>query len=73
MKGEPFGADLLTASSAAAASLGNVGPGFGGAGPSYTFEGFDSASKLLLSTLMILGRLEIFAALVIFTPGFWRQ
>ncbi len=68
-----LGSDLLTAGSAAAVTLGNIGPGFGGVGPSNTFAGFDPGSKLLMSVLMLLGRLEVFAVLVIFTPGFWRQ
>jgi len=68
-----LGADLLTAGSAAAVTLGNIGPGFGNVGPSHTFAAFDPLSKLLMSILMILGRLEVFAVLVIFTPGFWRQ
>jgi len=68
-----LGADLMTAGSAAAVTLGNIGPGFGGVGPTHTYAAFDGVSELLMSGLMILGRLEIFAVLVIFTPGFWRN
>ena len=45
----------------------------GGAGPATTFDHFEPAAKLVTSGLMILGRLEIYTALVIVTPGFWRR
>ncbi len=66
------GTDVMTSFSAAAASLGNVGPAFGGAGPSQTFAHFDTWSKLVMELLMILGRLEIYTVLIVLTPGFWR-
>ena len=68
-----LGSDLYTGFSAAAVTLGNIGPGFGGAGPATTFDHFEPAAKLVTSGLMILGRLEIYTALVILTPGFWRR
>jgi trk system potassium uptake protein TrkH len=68
-----FGSDLVTAGSAAAVTLGNIGPGFGEAGPSHTFEPFSTPAKIVMSLLMILGRLEVFAVLVVLTPSFWRQ
>ena len=68
-----FGSDLITAASAAAVTLGNIGPGFGDAGPTHTFAPFSAPAKLVMSLLMILGRLEVFAVLVVLTPGFWRQ
>ncbi len=67
------GLDLFSAMSAVAATLGNIGPGFGAVGPSETFALFSPFSKLLLSLFMLLGRLELFTLLVIFTPGFWRE
>lgn len=45
----------------------------GEGGPSRTFSGFGSLSKVLLAPLVILGRLEVFAVRVILPPGFWRQ
>jgi trk system potassium uptake protein TrkH len=68
-----FGSDLLTGFSAAAVTLGNIGPGFGGVGPAHTYEGFAQSAKLVMAGLMLMGRLEIYAALIILTPGFWRR
>ena len=67
-----FGFDLWTAVSAAGATLGNVGPGFAGVGPSHTWQPFSDGAKLVASLWMILGRLELYTILVILTPGFWR-
>ncbi len=66
------GIDLLTAASISSASLGNVGPGFGGIGPSHTYAPLEDGVKLISAAWMILGRLEIYTVLVIFTPAFWR-
>ncbi len=68
-----FGSDLLTGFAAAAVSIGNIGPGFGGAGPANTFAHFAPGAKLTMVMLMLLGRLEIYTVLVIFTPGFWQR
>ena len=67
------GSETFTSLNAAAVSLGNIGPGLGGIGPSHTWETFTPAAKLTLAALMVLGRLEIYTALVILTPGFWRR
>ncbi len=67
------GADLISSMSAVAATLGNIGPGFGLVGPSRTFAGFGPLAKLLFSLFMLLGRLELFTLLVLITPGFWRE
>ncbi len=68
------GADLLSSMSAVAATLGNIGPGFGlVGGPSRTFANFGPSAKLLFSLLMLLGRLELFTLLVLVTPSFWRE
>lgn len=64
---------LLDCASAVAATLNNIGPGFGVLGPSSNFSGFSQPGKLLLSLLMLLGRLELFAVLVLFFPSFWRN
>ena len=64
------GLDQVTAFSAVAACLNNLGPGLGEVGANYAEIG--AGAKLLLSLAMLLGRLEVFALLVILTPGFWR-
>ena len=64
------GLDQVTAFSAVAACLNNLGPGLGAVGGNYADIG--PAAKLLLSLAMLLGRLEVFTLLVILTPGFWR-
>ena len=69
-----MGYDVLTAISAAATSLSNVGPGVTQAiGPAGTFAGFHDAALYLLSFLMLLGRLEILTVLVLLFPAFWRH
>lgn len=68
-----LGADVATAAGAAAATLGNVGPGFGAVGPTETYAGFSAASLWLLNALMLIGRLEIFTVLVLFTRTYWRS
>ncbi|TVP44115.1 MAG: TrkH family potassium uptake protein [Mongoliibacter sp.] len=67
-----MGYDILTSFGAVATSLGNVGPAIGRVGPEDNFAFFDPFSKIFLSFLMLLGRLELFTILVLFTPYFWR-
>lgn len=67
------GMDFASACGAAATCLGNVGPGLGTVGPAFTFADVPSSAKLVLSFLMILGRLELFTILVLFTPFFWKR
>lgn len=64
---------LLDCASAVAATLNNIGPGLGVLGPHSNYSGFSPQGKLLLTLLMLLGRLEVFAILVLFVPAFWRQ
>lgn len=66
------GVDLMTAFSAAFASLTNLGPGFSMVGPISNFGFLEGATKLWLSFTMIVGKLEIFAVLMLFTPAFWN-
>jgi len=68
-----LGMDLVSALSAVAATLNNVGPGFGAVGPTTTFAEVPTAGKAVLSLLMGIGRIELFAILVLFSPGFWRR
>ena len=68
------GLDFVTSISAAATSISNVGPGLGDLiGPNGNFSALPDNSKWILSFAMILGRLEIFAILVLFIPSFWRK
>ena len=68
------GLDFITSISAAATSISNVGPGLGNIiGPNGNFSLLPDVSKWILSIAMILGRLELFAILVLFLPSFWRN
>lgn len=67
------GHDMLTALSASASAVGNVGPGFGTIGPTENFSHFSDFSKYVLSSLMLLGRLEFFTILGIFHLKYWRR
>jgi trk system potassium uptake protein TrkH len=64
--------DFMSAMSAVISALMNIGPGFGAVGPSHNFAFFSDAGKWFLSWNMMVGRLEMFSALVIFYPSFWR-
>lgn len=68
-----FEPDLETSMGAVATSLGNIGPGLGTVGPAETFAHIHPAGKWFLSFLMLLGRLELFTILVLFSPTFWKQ
>ena len=68
------GLDFVTSISGAATSISNVGPGLGSTiGPSGNFANLPEFSKWILSFGMILGRLELFAILVLFLPSFWKN
>ena len=68
------GLDFITAISGAATSISNVGPGLGSIiGPNGNFSTLPDISKWILTLGMILGRLELFAILVLFLPSFWRN
>ena len=67
-----FEQPFLTAIGAVATSLGNVGPAIGEVGPVNNFSAIPEGGKVFLSFLMIVGRLELFTFLVLFTPYFWR-
>ena len=68
------GLDFITSISGAATSISNVGPGLGNLiGPNGNFSLLPDISKWILSLAMILGRLELFAILVLFLPSFWRN
>lgn len=65
--------DYVTAMSSVIASLMNIGPGFGDIGPSENFAFISDIGKWFLAWNMLVGRLEMFSALVIFYPSFWKQ
>ncbi len=68
------GLDFITSISGAATSISNVGPGLGSTiGPNGNFSLLPDSAKWILSAGMILGRLELFAVLVLFLPSFWRK
>jgi trk system potassium uptake protein TrkH len=64
---------LIDTASAVAATLNNIGPGLGVFGPTQNYAFLTPQSKILLSVLMLMGRLELFAILVLFVPSFWRS
>ncbi|HUX97108.1 MAG TPA: TrkH family potassium uptake protein [Bacteroidales bacterium] len=66
------GPDVLTSASAVAASLGNVGPGLGTVGPLHNYSHMHEITKLILSLLMIVGRVEMITIMAIFTRTFWK-
>ena len=68
-----LGMDLVTSLSAAASAIANVGPGLGDmVGPSTTFQKMPETGKWIMTAGMLVGRLEIFSVLILFTPAFWR-
>ena len=67
------GVDFITALGAVAATIGNIGPGFGMVGPVDNFLQIPYWGKWLLSWCMLLGRLEIYTLLIIVVPEFWRK
>ena len=68
------GLDFITAISGSASAISNVGPGLGSViGPDGNFSDLPTFSKLSLSFGMLLGRLELFAVLVLFFPSFWKN
>ena len=65
--------DMDSSLGAVATSLGNIGPGLGTVGPAENFYHISSAGKWFLSFLMLLGRLELFTVLVLFSRSFWKK
>jgi len=66
------GEDLVTAATAAAATLGNIGPGLEAVGPIHNYAFFDPVSKLVMVVLMWLGRLEVYSIAALVTLRFWK-
>ncbi|MBS0588525.1 potassium transporter TrkG [Nitrosomonas sp.] len=67
------GLDIITSFSAAAACINNLGPGLGDIGPATTYASLTDFQTWVCSFAMLLGRLEFFTVLAIFTPAFWRK
>ena len=68
-----IGLDFVTAISGAATSISNVGPGLGDLiGPDGNFSNLPDAALWIISAGMLLGRLELFAVLILLFPSFWR-
>lgn len=67
------GKDLITSTTAVAASLNNIGPGLGLVGPVGNYADVSVLSKLVLSVCMIVGRLEIYPIMLLFLPSFWKR
>ena len=67
------GIDVVTAMSACAATLNNIGPGFELVGATQNYGFFSVPSKLVMCLLMALGRLELYAFLALLMPRFWRE
>ena len=63
--------DLVSAATAVIASIGNIGPGFSLVGPTMNYSFFSAPAKVLLSLFMMVGRLELFTIILLFTPAFW--
>ncbi len=68
-----FGVDILTSLGASAATLGNIGPGFGRVGPANNYAWLPWGAKWVLSAAMLAGRLEIYTVFVLFTPAFFKK
>jgi trk system potassium uptake protein TrkH len=67
------GLDFVSAFSAVIASVNNAGPGLGVVGPASNYQGLTDFQTWVCSLAMLLGRLEIFSVLVLFTPAYWRK
>ena len=68
-----MGYDLGTSFGSVAATLGNIGPGIGLVGPMENYAHIPVFGKWFLSFLMLIGRLELFTVLILFSPGFWKK
>ncbi len=68
-----LGLDFISAIGGAASSIGNVGPALGSLGPVSNFDSLPDLGKYWCAFLMLIGRLELFTVLILFTPFFWRD
>jgi trk system potassium uptake protein TrkH len=68
-----IGLDMATSVGATVATLWNIGPGFGSVGPTDTYAHIPVAGKWLMSFYMLMGRLELFTVIILFSPSYWRK
>jgi trk system potassium uptake protein TrkH len=68
-----LGLEFETAIGSVAASLGNIGPGLGMVGPVENYSAIPAAGKWILAFFMLLGRLELFTVLILFSVAFWKR
>ena len=68
-----MGLDLVSAVSVTASAIGNIGPALGSVGPTDNYFHLPAAGKLLLNFCMLLGRLELFTVIVLFSRTFWKR
>ncbi|MDD5723757.1 MAG: TrkH family potassium uptake protein [Syntrophales bacterium] len=68
-----LGLDMMTAFSSVAATIGNIGPGFGAVNPSTTYSEIPCLGKWILSFCMLAGRLEIYTVIILLIPEFWKK
>jgi trk system potassium uptake protein len=67
------GMDVVSAFTAVVACINNTGPGLGQVGPASNFQGLTDFQTWVCAITMLLGRLELFSILVLFTSSFWRK
>ena len=67
-----LGLDLVSAAGATIATMGNIGPGLGSVGPTDNYAHIHTTGKFVLSFCMLLGRLELYTVLILFSPNFWK-
>ena len=68
-----MGIDFIEAYGVSVSSVGNIGPAFGTLGPAYSWSALPVAAKWLSTLLMLIGRLELFTILLMFTASFWKK
>ena len=68
-----LGIDFLESVGCVVSSISNMGPGLGDTGPAFSWNALPDLAKWLMSFLMLLGRLELFTVLLLFTPEFWTK
>lgn len=68
-----LGLDLITAAGCTIATMANIGPGLGDVGPIDNYAHIATAGKFILSFCMLLGRLELYTVLILFSPNFWKK
>ena len=68
-----LGLDLVSAAGATIATMGNIGPGLGSVGPTDNYAHIHTTGKFILSFCMLLGRLELYTVLILFSPNFWKN